>query len=106
LKERSREVEDEVDTRPLLHHLKRSAENGSSKIGRRISQTALEAIMPSIDVSRGWDNLTFILCVGDDLGDFGLNELRVLGLTTETTKNLNGFVSLSLFDVITRRFGE
>jgi hypothetical protein len=62
--------------------------------------------MPSIDVSRGWDNLTFIFCVGDDLGDFGLNELRVLGLTTETTKNLNGFVSLSLFDVITRRFGE
>jgi hypothetical protein len=32
LEERSRVVEDEVDTRPLLHHLERRSQNGATKV--------------------------------------------------------------------------
>lgn len=46
LEESGTEVEDEVDTGPLLHHLEGSSEDGSAQVGRWSAKTASEASIP------------------------------------------------------------
>jgi len=98
------EVEDEVDTSPLLHHLKRGTEDRAAKIAARLEQRALEAVGPGAEVAALRDDLQFILVVGNDLGDFLLDVLRVAGLTTNTRKSSDGLVELTTLDEVTRRF--
>lgn len=46
LKEGGSEVEDEVDTGPLLHHLERGAEDDTTEVARLVPEAATEAIGP------------------------------------------------------------
>ena len=87
LEERGREVKDEVDTRPLLHHLERSAKDGASEVAASLPKRAREALGPAGPVASGGDHLSFVLGIGDDLGEFGGDVVRVLGLTTKPRKH-------------------
>jgi len=46
LEESGTEVEDEVDTGPLLHHLERSSEDSTAEVGGWVAETTLEAVHP------------------------------------------------------------
>lgn len=46
LEESGTEVEDEVDTGPLLHHLEGSSKDSTAEVGSWVSETTLEAVQP------------------------------------------------------------
>ena len=71
LEERSRIVKDKVDARPLLHHLERSTENGTTDIAAPFPKRAGKTIKPARPVASDGNRLSFILGIGDDLGEFG-----------------------------------
>lgn len=106
LEEGGRVVEDEVDTGPLLHHLERSTKDGLAEVGVGLEERTLEAVGPRSEPGGGGDELALVLLVGDDLGKFNLDVLRVLGLTTKTGEGIRRLGELALLDEITRRVGE
>lgn len=106
LEEGGTEVEDEVDTSPLLHHLKGCAENGTSQIGRWRSKPASETTVPGHEVTTLWDDRYLVFVVGDDFSQFSLNKLGSLWFTAKTGQDLNGLVELAFLDEITWRLGE
>ena len=84
LEKGSTEVEDKVDTGPLLHHLEGGAENGSAEVGRRTPESAFEAVQPGSKVAMLRDNCNFVLVIGDDLCKFLLNKFGAFWFTSET----------------------
>lgn len=102
LQERSRVVEDEVDTGPLLHHLERSTQDSLADIGVGLEERSGEAVQPRSEVSSVGNALSFVLGVGDNLGQFSLNVLGLDGLTTETGKNLASILNTATLDVPSR----
>jgi hypothetical protein len=106
LEERSRVVEDEVDTGPLLHHLQRGTENGLAQVAALLPERTLEAVGPTRNPSSGGDHGTLVLLVGDDLGELGLDVVRVTGLATESGQGVAGSLNVTTLDEVARRVGE
>ena len=84
-KEGSRVVEDEVDTGPLLHHLKRGTENGPSQVGPGVTETAGETAGPGSQVAVVRDE-AFVLVVGDDFGELVLTNSENPRVTTNAAR--------------------
>ncbi|KAG7847878.1 hypothetical protein KL941_002057 [Ogataea angusta] len=106
LEEGGTEVEDEVDTGPLLHHLHGGSEDGFSEVRRGLSESAGEAGSPRLPVAPGWNDALFVLVVGHDLGEFLLDVVGVDRLASESGEHLGGLVELALEDVVSRGFWE
>lgn len=106
LEERSGVVKDEVDTRPLLHHLERSAENGATEVAACYPKRATEALEPAGPVPIGGNHLAFILGIGDDLAKFRGDVHRVLGLTTKAREHSTSAINLAFLDEVTGGLGE
>ena len=106
LKERSRVVKDEVDTRPLLHHLERSTKNGAADVAASLPERASEAIEPAGPVTCDMNDRLFMLVIGNDLGEFGSDVLRVHGLATKSREHDTGIVNLVFLDKVTGRLGK
>lgn len=106
LEERSRVVEDEVDTGPLLHHLKGSTEDSATKVGGSVEDRSREAGSPGGEPGTGRNSGSLDFSVGDNFGEFDLDEFRVSGLTTETDKGVASLLELALLDEVTRRVGK
>jgi len=106
LEEGGTEVEDEVDTSPLLHHLERSTEDSAAQVAVGLPERSLEAVHPAAQVAVLGDDLHLVLVVGNDLSQFLLNVLRVTGLATDAGKRMGGPVELTTLDEVTRRFWE
>lgn len=106
LEEDGAEVEDEVDTSKLLHHLDEDTDKGTASVGRRLGDAALEASCPGADVAGLGNNGHLVLVVGNDLSKLVLDVLRVDGLATDTAESGGSLVELSLLDVETRGLGE
>jgi len=100
------EVEDKVDTSPLLHHLKGNTKDGSAEVGRWVGETAGKASKPRAKVAGLRNDRHLILVVGDDFGQFLLDVLRSFWLTTELGQDVDCLVEVSLLDKVTRRLGE
>jgi len=106
LEERSRVVEDKVDTSPLLHHLKRSTENGLANVAASLEEGTAEAVSPRSEVTGVGDDTTFIFSVGNNFAQFTFNVIRGRGLTTDTAQSDTSFFDLSLLNEVTGRFGK
>lgn len=101
LKEDSRVIENEVDTSPLLHHLKRSTEDGLADVGRGLEERAGEAVSPRTKVTAAGDNTAFIFSIGDDFVQLRFNVVGGGVLTTDTSQSNTSFVDLALLDKVT-----
>lgn len=88
---------------PLLHHLKRSTKNGSSKVRFSIPEAAAEAGKPAAPEGGVRDQGTLVLFIGNDLGDLGLNVGGILGLAAHAGKSINSVFNATLLDIVTRR---
>jgi hypothetical protein len=106
LEEGRSEVEDEVDTSPLLHHLKRGTENGATQVTAGFPETALEAVGPAADPAALRNDLEFIFVIGNDLCQFLLNVLRFSGLSTKPRQRKCGFLNVATLDKISRRLSQ
>lgn len=106
LKEGGGVVEDEVDARPLLHHLQRRAENGLAQVGVGLEDRAAEAVGPAVEPAAGRDESALVLLVGDDLCKLGLDELGVRGLASQAREGGTGLLDLAALDEETGRVGE
>lgn len=106
LEEDGTEVEDEVDTSKLLHHLHDYTKKSTAKVGGGAPKTTLEAGGPRTDVAGLRNNGHLVLVVGDDLSELILNVLGIGRLATDASERIGGLVELALLDVETRRFGE
>lgn len=100
------EVEDEVDTSELLHHLHADTEHSAAEVGGGAGDAALEASFPRSEVAGLGDNSHLVLVVGDNLGKLILNVLRVQRLTTDATESGSSLVELALLDPVTGRLGQ
>lgn len=119
------EVEHEVDTGPsdrvvskaekeektaaenlLLHHLKRSTEDGTAQVAIGSPEAAFEAVEPAGEVTALGDNLHLVLVIGNDLSQFLLDIFGFNGLTANTGQHIGGLVQISLLHKVTRRFRQ
>ena len=106
LQESGRVVEDEVDTGPLLHHLKRSAEDGSSQVGLGLEDGAGETGGPLSEPGGGGHQGLFVLGVGNDFGKFRLDVRRRLVLSSESGEDVSGTIQTTLLDEVSRGLRE
>ena len=106
LEEGRTEVEDEVDTGPLLHHLERCTKDGAAQIALLYPEGALEAIGPGGEVVALRNHLQFVFMVGDNFGQFRLHELRIARLATQTTEHVGSTINLASLDEVAGRFRE
>jgi hypothetical protein len=123
LEERGTEVEDEVDTLAdvstltrtlsvhttygkLLHHLDRSTEDSLSEIGSGVPQSTRETSGPGSEVTTLGHEFGLVLVVGDDLGEFLGDVVRVGGLSTNSSKGSGSLVNSTLLDEPSRGLGE
>ncbi|KAG7698243.1 hypothetical protein KL915_001960 [Ogataea haglerorum] len=106
LEESRTEVEDEVDTGPLLHHLQGGSEDSLSEVRRRLSESSGETSSPGLPVSHGRNDALFVLVVGHDLGELLLDVVGVHRLASESGEHLGGPVELAPEDKVSWRFWE
>jgi hypothetical protein len=106
LQEGSRVVEDEVDTSPLLHHLEGSSEDRAAQVGLGLPQRPLEAVGPAGEPTGAGDQVALILLVGNDLGKFDLDVLRLARLATKATESIGGSLDVASLDKVTGRVGQ
>ncbi|KAH3674048.1 hypothetical protein OGATHE_002028 [Ogataea polymorpha] len=106
LEEGGTEVEDEVDTGPLLHHLHGGSEDGLSEVRGWSSESSGETSCPGLPVARSWNDAPLVLVVGHDLGEFFLNVVGIDRLAPKSGEHLCSPVKLALEDVVSRRFWE
>lgn len=106
LEEHRAEVEDEVDTGKLLHHLHEDTDERSSDVAVALEDAALKAVGPATKVRSLRSQLLLVLVVGDDLGELVLDVVGVDGLATDIGERLSGLLELALLDVETGGFGE
>ena len=100
LEERSRVVEDEVDTSPLLHHLKRCTQDGSSQVRLLVCESTREAVHPAAKPGGDRDELSLVFFVGNDLCYLSLDVLRLCWLASKTAEgSSSGFNVTSLDEV-------
>ena len=99
-------VEDEVDTSPLLHHLKRSAKDGAAQVGVGLPEAAAEAVEPGVEVIALRNDLELILVVGNDFGKLLLNILGINRLATETGEHVGSTIELASLDEVTWRLRQ
>merc|ERR1711967_111254 len=97
-----RVVEDEVHTSPLLHHLKRGSEDSLAKVGVGLEDRAAEAVHPAIGPAASRDERTLVLLVGNNLGKFSFDVLRILRLTTDAGESLARLLDPATLDVVSR----
>ena len=102
--ERSRVVEDEVDTSPLLHHLERSSKNGLAQVGVGLPDRAAEAVGPALVPATSRNDGALVLLVGNDLGKLRLDVLAVLGLASQLGESGLGLGDVLALDVVPGRF--
>lgn len=106
LQEGGGEVEDEVNTSPLLHHLKRGTENGAAQIGLLLPERTSEAVLPASEPASIGDGVALVFLVGNNLSDFGFDVFRITGLATKFAKSSDSIIDTALLDVVTRRVGK
>lgn len=99
-------VEDEVDTGPLLHHLEGGSENRAAEVRAWVGESTLEAVCPGRDVPALRDDLHLILVVGNNLGEFLLDVVRVDGLATNAGKDCSSVDKVTLLDEVAGRLGK
>ena len=99
-------VEDEIDTGQLLHHLHEDSNGRTTTVAAAEEHRSLEAVGPASDVTGLGDDLHFVLVVGNDFGQFILDEVRVHGLSANVCEGLGGLFELAFLDKVTGRFGE
>lgn len=98
LEESGREVEDKVDTSPLLHHLEKDTNEDLADVGVAVCDATREHADPA-DLA----NRHFILKVGLDLSEL-IDDVGTVGrLAADTAESLGGSVQLLLLDVVARR---
>lgn len=102
LQEGGGEVEDEVDTSPLLHHLERSTEDGTAQVGLLLPERTSEAVLPASKPASIGDDTALVFLVGNNLGNLGFDIFRVTGLATESAESVDGIIDTALLDVVTR----
>lgn len=100
------EVEDEVDTSELLHHLEENTNSGTAGVADTSEDGALEAVEPATDVASLGNDLLLVLVVGNDFSKFVLDEFGLDGLATDARQSNSGLFESTLLDVETRGFGE
>lgn len=101
LEEDGTEVEDEVDTSELLHHLHTNTEKCSALVGGSLADGTLETREPGANVAGLGKNGHLVLVVGNDLSKFILDVLGVDRLATDTSKSSGSLVELALLDEVT-----
>lgn len=106
LEESGAEVEDEVDTGPLLHHLEGGTEDSAADVRVGVEDVATEAVDPGLEVASLGDQGLLVLEVGIDLVELLLDEVGILGLVTDAGKGSTSLVLLALADEETRGLGE
>ena len=89
-----------------MHHLQRSTQNGTTEVAVGVPEASTEAVEPAAEVAALGNGLHLILVVGDNLRQFGADELRIAGLVTDTAKSLGGTGQIALLDEVTRRLGQ
>jgi len=72
--ERGSEVENEVYTGPLLHHLQRGTEDGAAEVGGRVQEGSAETVGPAGEVAGLGDHAELVFVVGDYFGEFFLHQ--------------------------------
>ena len=82
LEERSRVVEDEVDTRPLLHHLDGCSQDSATKVALGFPYATREAAGPTGKVTVPGYDLALVLGVRHDFCEFNFDIFGVFRLTT------------------------
>ena len=102
----SSEVEDKVDTGPLLHHLHRGTEDGETQVGTWVSKTTRETSSPRGEIASSRDELRLVLVVGDDLGEFLLDVVGVGWLTSHDRQGLGRSFGLTSLDVPSGGLGK
>lgn len=101
LKEDRAEVEDEVNTGKLLHHLCSCPDESASKVGAWISHRTLEAVEPALDISCvATDRSELQLVISNDLSEFLLDELGCLWLTSQPRQTIRCVVEVATLDPI------
>jgi len=78
------------------------AENSAAQIRLGVPETTLEAVGPGVKVAGARVEVTFIFSVGNNLGEFDFDELRIGGLTTEAAKRLASIFDSALLDIVSR----
>lgn len=106
MKEGGGVIEDEVDTGPLLHHLKRGTENGAAQVGLLMPETTLEAVHPALQPASIGDHSPLILFVGDDFRQLDLDVLGLTGLSTEFGESDGCIFETALLDEVSGRIWE
>lgn len=106
LEEDGAEVEDEVDTSELLHHLHEDTHGSAAGVGGWRADLALEASCPRTEITGLGKDGHLVLVVGNDLSEFILDVFGINGLATNTGKSSGGLVELSLLDKVTGRVRE
>jgi len=101
LEEDGTEVEDEVDTGELLHHLHEDTEKSAADVGGTAGDGTREAVGPATNVRGLWDDLLLILVVRDDLGKLILDVVGLDWLATNGSKSLGGLLELAVLDKVT-----
>lgn len=99
-------VKDEIHTSPLLHHLKRRAEDRLAEIRVGLPQRALEATSPATKPRCRRDQSLLVLLVGNDLGQFVLHKLGLLRLPTQFGQGSPGLGDAATLDKVPRRVRE
>jgi hypothetical protein len=90
----------------LLHHLQRGTEDGTTQVGLLSPETTLEAVGPAGEPSGGWDHLSLVLVVGNDLGNLDLDVFGVLGLATKARQRFHGLLDPASLDEVAGRIWE
>jgi hypothetical protein len=93
--EHGSEVEDEVDTGKLLHHLHANTEERTAQVGVAAGEATLEAVGPATEVAGLRDDLQFVLVVGDDLSELVLDIVGLDGLVTNGSESGSGTVEFT-----------
>jgi hypothetical protein len=102
LEEGGSKVEDEIDTSPLLHHLERSTQDGTTQVAAALPKTAFEAIRPTAEIAALGHDLQLVFVIGDDLSKLLLNELGVRWLSTDSRQGVGSFLDVATLDEVTR----
>ena len=106
LQERGGVVEDEVDTSPLLHHLKGSTQDGTTQVRLLVPERACEAVGPARNPASRWDHLTLVLFVGNNFSKFDLDVFGIRGLSTESGESVGGSGEFSSLDEVAWGVGK
>lgn len=93
-------VQDEVDTSELLEALHGGTEDDTAEVAAWRPSTT-EAVKPGrVHV------LHLVAVVGNQLGQFLLHKIRLLGLSTKRRQCFSGLFDPVFLDVVTRRLGK